>query len=279
MRNKTLIGAALALAALAAAPPAHAVDLWEAGYIPDDGVNEFGLTGNTLSPGLAQLHDLDENLSGTNDQDWATVPTVRYHSYEARVSGYSADFATTPCSGCAQFERVDRSGAILTEDVGTVNGGPGTGNGPASDRSVRWISSPSANSTFDFVRVRGSADPEDSTHVYTLRYWDTTYRVPRWNAANGQTTVLVVTSLSQATVVARIHFFGEDASLVATEEVFLTRNKPFVLSSAAQPALSGKSGYALIVHNGGYGALTGKAVSVDPATGFTFDTVLEAIPQ
>ncbi|MET0554173.1 MAG: hypothetical protein ABW221_14115 [Vicinamibacteria bacterium] len=279
MTKKRLVGVALALAAVAVARPAHARDPWEYGPLSDDGVNEFGLTGNTLSPGLAQMHDLYDFFKGTNDQDWSTVPTVRYHSYEARVSGYSADFATTPCSGCAQFERVDRSGAILTEDVGVVNGGPGTGNGPANDRSVRWIASTSANSTFDFVRVRGSADPEDETHVYTIRYWDTTYRVPRWNAANGQTTVLVVTSLVQANVAARIQFFGEDASLVTTVEAILTRNKPLVYSSASNFALTGKSGFALIAHNGGYGALTGKAVSLDPATGFTFDTALEAIPQ
>jgi hypothetical protein len=226
-----------------------------------------------------QLHDLDEQLSATNEQDWSIVPTVRYHSYEARVSGYSVDFATSPCPGCAQFERVDRTGAILTEDVGVVNGGPGTGNVPANDRSVRWIGNLEGNSTFDFVRVRGSADLEDATYVYTLRSWDTTYRVPRWNAANGQTTILVVTSLIQANVAARILFFGEDGTLVTTVEALFVRNRPLVYSSASNFALTGKSGFALIAHNGGYGALTGKAVSVDPATGFTFDTALETIPQ
>jgi hypothetical protein len=276
--KKRLIHAALALGALAAARPAPAVDLWEGGYITDDGVNAAGLTGNTLSPGLAQLHDLDENFSGTNDEDWAILPTVAYHSYEARVSGYSADFALTPCSGCAQFERVDRDGVVLTEDVGVVIGGATTGNGSANDRSVRWLAS-STNSTFDFVRIRGSEDPEDYWYVYTLRYWDTTYRVPRWNAANGQTTVLVLTSLVQAVVTVNIYFFGGDGSLLWAAPVTLTRNSPLVFSTAALPALTGRSGYALVAHNGGYGALTGKAVSVEPATGFTFDTALEAIPQ
>jgi hypothetical protein len=274
MKTKGMvIGAALALGALAAALPAHAVDPWEGGWAPDDG----GGSNNTLSPGLAQLHDLDQQGTAVNDEDWSNVPTVRYHSYEARVSGNNLSFDTGACPGCAQFERVTGAGVILTEDQGVVNDGPGTGIAEANDRSVRWIAD--SNSTLDFVRVRGSVGVENASFVYTIRYWDTTYRVPRWNAANGQTTVLVVTSTAQPNLLADIHFFGEDASLLETVHAYLVRNQPFVLSTATRPALAGRSGYALVAHTAGYGGLSGKAVSVDPVTGFTFDTALEAIPQ
>lgn len=277
--KKTFIGAAL-VGALATALPARAVDPWEGGYINDDGVSASGLTSNTLSPGLAQVHDLDEQISQGNDQDWATVPTVRYHSYEARVSGYNADFQVgTFCPGCAQFEVVDQAGVIFMDDVGVVSAGPGFGNGQANDRSVRWFAGETANSSLRFARVRGSADLENASYVYTLRYWDTTYRVPRWNAANGQTTVVVLTSMAQAAVTARLQFFGEDGSLLWVHPVTLSRNSPVVVSTGSLLVLAGRSGYALVAHSGGYGALTGKAVSVDPATGFTFDTALEAIPQ
>jgi hypothetical protein len=274
--KRTIIGAALALGALAAAVPAHAVDPWEGGYVPDDGV-PFGYLPNALSPGLVQLHDLDEQGSAVNDEDWASVPTLRFHSYEARVSGTNAPFDPGGCGNCAQFERVTEGGAVLTEDVAVVFDIPEGGVGEANDRSVRWIAD--SDSTLDYVRVRGSSLPENQSFVYAIRYWDTTYRVPRWNAANGQATVIVLTSLVPAEVAALIHFFGEDASLVATQPVILSRNKPYVLSSATLAALAGRSGYALVAHDGGYGALTGKAVSVEPATGFTFDTALEAIPQ
>ena len=36
---------------------------------------------------------------------------------------------------------------------------------------------------------------------------------------------------------------------------------------------------AAITHLGGYGALTGKAVALEPATGFTFDTEVHPLPR
>jgi hypothetical protein len=41
----------------------------------------------------------------------------------------------------------------------------------------------------------------------------------------------------------------------------------------------GKSGSAAIAHTGGYGALNGKGVALESATGFTFDTALTPIPR
>jgi hypothetical protein len=45
------------------------------------------------------------------------------------------------------------------------------------------------------------------------------------------------------------------------------------------PGLAGQSGAAEIAQMGGYGALTGKAVALEPATGFTFDTSIVALPR
>ena len=50
-----------------------------------------------------------------------------------------------------------------------------------------------------------------------------------------------------------------------------------VVSTAGIPALAGASGSAAIAHDGTYGALAGKAVSLDPSTGFTFDTLIAPI--
>jgi hypothetical protein len=38
------------------------------------------------------------------------------------------------------------------------------------------------------------------------------------------------------------------------------------------PALSGS---VTVIHDGSYGTLAGKAVSLEPATGFAFDSLLE----
>jgi hypothetical protein len=271
--TKSLAPAALlALAALAASVPAYAVDPWEGGIATDDGSSTI----NTLSPGLAQQHDLD-HAGGGNDVDWAVVPTLQYHSYEARISGTTAPFDWGTCTTCSQFERVSSTGTILTEDVATVNNGPG-GIPEAYDRSVRWLAS--GSTIQEFVRVTGATNiTEDATYVYTLRYWDTTYTVPRWNSAGGQVTVFVMTSLGQGTVTGNLHFFSSTGTLLHTKSLSLDPNVPFVFNTATVAALNGQSGFALVAHNGGYGALTGKAVALEPATGFTFDTAMQRIEQ
>jgi hypothetical protein len=40
-----------------------------------------------------------------------------------------------------------------------------------------------------------------------------------------------------------------------------------------------QSGSIRIAHNCGYGGLSGKAVSIEPATGFTFDTAMSHRPH
>lgn len=271
MNRRTVVTAAGMLVLLAAGARAH--DPWDLAFNPDD----TALSKNTLSPGLVQQHDLDEGVSGIDDVDWAVVPTLDHHSYEARLSGTNAGFDWGTCMSCAKFQRVDETGLVLTEDVSVVN--EGTGATPESyDRSLRWIAG--GDNIRQYVRVKGAfSQTENAGSVYTLRYWDTTYSIPRWNASGTQTTVIVITSLVPTDVTGSIHFFGGDGSLVHAQPLALTRNTPYVLNAASVPALVGKSGFALVSHTAGYGGLTGKAVALEPSTGFTFDTPLQPVPQ
>jgi hypothetical protein len=47
-----------------------------------------------------------------------------------------------------------------------------------------------------------------------------------------------------------------------------------VFDTSSIPTLAGESGSARVAHFGGVGALAGKAVALEPSTGFTFDTAL-----
>jgi hypothetical protein len=275
MKTRFAVAAAAAVGLLAGAP-ARAVDPWEGGQFADD----TSQTRNTLSPGLAQQHDLDEAGTSTNDVDWMVAPMLEGHSYEARISGSNANFDWGDCPTCAQFERIDGLGNVVTEDVGVVQEGHGPGTfASANDRSVRWMND-AGDSTLNLVRVSGNAAlPENFTWVYTIRYWDTTYTVPRWNTANGQATVLVITNTAQYAQQARIRFYDESGTLLAVQPATLDQNKPYVLNVGSLSALAGRSGFALVAHTAGHGGLTGKAVSLEPATGFTFDTPIQAIPQ
>jgi hypothetical protein len=255
-------------AGLAAGAPVQARDFWESGGTPaGDG---SALTRNVLAPGIVQQHDLEH--APQEDFDWAVVPTLRYHSYEARINGSNVKLDDGSCAACAQFERVDASGAVLTEAMRPLDAVH------ALDRAVRWIAT--ADTVGEFVRVRGATDEDESEyHVYTLRYHDTTYTVPRWNASGGQTTVLILSSLAQEQVSGSVHFFSGTGALVHTQPFTLTRNAPLVFNAGSVAALSGQSGFALVAHTAGYGGLSGKAVALEPSTGFTFDTALQPIPQ
>ena len=154
---------------------------------------------------MTQLHDL-EAVGGVEDFDWIAMPTIARHSYEVRISG-NLSWDAGICATCAQVERVNAAGAILTEDVSTVNEGNG---GPleSRDRSIRWIA-PSTNSLDSFIRVRGSLIfSETADSIYQIRGYDTTYGVPRWNNANGQITVFLITNMVDASVSGDIHFYN-----------------------------------------------------------------------
>ncbi len=47
------------------------------------------------------------------------------------------------------------------------------------------------------------------------------------------------------------------------------------MNTSTVSGVSGQSGILTVSHGGGYAALVGKAVAVEPSTGFTFDTALE----
>jgi hypothetical protein len=57
----------------------------------------------------------------------------------------------------------------------------------------------------------------------------------------------------------------------------LASQSTFVLPSATVPGLAGQAGSIRLLHTCGYDGLSGKAVSIEPATGFTFDT--EIVPR
>lgn len=53
----------------------------------------------------------------------------------------------------------------------------------------------------------------------------------------------------------------------------------FVTNTASIPQLQGQAGSARVTHDAGYGQLAGKAVVLDPATGFVFESPLVPRPR
>jgi hypothetical protein len=115
--------------------------------------------------------------------------------------------------------------------------------------------------------------------VYRVRSWETTYGGARFNNSATQATVLVLQNAGTSPLGGRAYFWSASGALLSTHPFTLSGREGLVVSTATLPGLAGQGGSVTVSHDGGYGALAGKAVALEPATGFTFDTPLVARPR
>ena len=257
------------LASLAAVPQARSNDRWDLGTLADD---DSALTVNEIPSGASQVHDLE--ASASPDQDWVQIRVRDRHSYEARVSGWSGIVFSSldgpPCVAglCASLDRVNSGGTVL-QNASTLEGG-------SHAVALRWIASATGGA---YLRVTGPNTPLSTSDEYELEFFDTTYAAPRFNNSATQTTVLIVQNLKDAPVNGNIDFYNAGGTLLHSEPLTLNPKATSVVNTAVLPGLAGQSGSVLIAQTGGYGALAGKAVALEPGTGFTFDTPLVLTPR
>ena len=269
-RRRRASACAFSLAALlvsgASGPTVRAADPWE-------DRDDTASTTNILRHGVVQQgHDLDTPAG--LDSDWTTFVAKPRHSYEARVTGRRWwDFCMVlPCMPF--FDRVDAAGAVLTagsassEDIAALQGSEG--------RTVRWIASAGGR---EYLLARTDGPTAALTTPYDLVMYDTTLFLPRWNSTASQTTILILQNATNATVTGSVYFYDGAGVLLATEPVSVPEHGVQLLSTASIPALAGRSGSAAIAQLGGYAALVGKAVALEPETGFTFDTAIMPVPR
>jgi hypothetical protein len=265
-RRKRLDVACLAVS-LACAGPSWAHDPWETGLGDDSSSSS-----NLLRHGVVQQgHDL-EGAPPTPDRDRMMFVARARHSYEARVSGLYWDDG---CAGtpCPVFDRVDLAGTVLTPGVASnddIDLGSHT-----RGRTVRWISEGGR----EYLRALGDqliALPPDP---YDVVYYDTTLFVPRWNNTGSQQTVLILQNTTSSTTRGFVYFYDAAGALLTNVEINVPEHAVRILPTATIPELAGRSGSAQIAQLGGYEALAGKAVALEPATGFTFDTAITPLPR
>jgi hypothetical protein len=191
-----------------------------------------------------------------------------FASYEALIDGLTGD-----TGGSLSF-------TFLASD-GTTVLATGTSLGSASctlcTQTLRFENN-QATPRPVFIRVGspGCGTSCDSSDQYTFRFKETTYAAPRYNNAGGQTTVLIMHNVSELAVAGNIRLFNTAGTQVGSQAFTLPVNNHLVLNTGSIPGAAGTSGVITVSHNGRYGSLAGKAVALDPATGFSFDTPLIA---
>jgi len=247
--------------AVCAASPARAIDRWEAA--PDDTATTY----NVLRHGMLQEgHDL-ESTGGIADQDFMRVVSKPRHSYQASVRGLR-----WMCPSCPALYVQHLSGTPI--GAGTAGGDdPLAGDGALGVR-VGWIAD---TATTFVVRVTGVTGMTAEASSYDIQLLDTTLFVPRWNNTASQTTVLVLQNTMNYQMFGTVYFHDAAGVLLATVDVSAPQHGVHVLQTASIAALQGKSGSATI-SQAPYAAFVGKAVALEPATGFTFDTAIVPLP-
>jgi hypothetical protein len=152
--------------------------------------------------------------------------------------------------------------------------------GTAGSLSLRFENTLGAAVTNQHVRVRGVCGAGcGASDVYRVRAWETTEGVARFNNSGSQLTVLVLQNPRPGPVSGHAYFWSGAGALLATHAFGLPARAALALNTASIAGLAGQGGSLTVSHDGGYGALAGKAVALEPATGFSFDSALLTRPR
>jgi hypothetical protein len=267
-------------------PVAAAVGVVSDGSVEADEtfvMNLTNVTNATLGNAQATGTILDDDASSPSDNelihgwsetgDLAQAPDVfrlrqaPYSSYEAIVDAVTGD------APAALLER------IASDNVTVLQTGAAVGTGTA--RRLAWQNSVPAAVSAHSLRVGGTpcAPACGADDVYRIRLYDTTYSITRFNNSATQATVLSLQNPTPAPALVRVMFWGATGTLLRLVESTIPARGNVVLNTSVVPELSGRSGSITVTSDAPYGALTGKAVALEPATGFSFDDVMRPRPR
>ena len=244
--------------ALAAAPVS--ADVWD----NDPGNEDDSVaTDNELFHGAIQTHDLLAQ-GGVPDEDWYVIFSRPFSSYEVLVDGMQGEVFGT--SGPLPVDRVNASGTILTA-------GQDPPGGLGSSQSVRWANN-TALEISDYIRVDGAgsgcADTCTADSQYTIRMWETTGAIPRFNNSGSQITVLILQNPTDYTIGGTVFFWDATGAFLTSQPFSLVAKDVLVLNTNS--AAPGFTGSITVTNDGRFGDLQGKSVALEPSTGFSFDT-------
>jgi hypothetical protein len=232
------------------------------GTILDDDGGSVALL--ELAHGSTLTADLRAQPGPSPDLDLYVLEMKPRSSYELLLDQASGDLGT------GSGPRLER----LAPDLVTLLASSlPAGAGPA--RSLR-LRNPSSLPQDAYIAVSSNSCTTDcgDDDVYRLRVRETTASIPRFNNSASQTTVLILHNTTSDPLSGDAHFWSSSGALLASQSFSCGPHATSVFSTASLPALQGLSGAITLNHDGPYAALTGKAVALEPATGFSFDSPL-----
>jgi plastocyanin len=232
------------------------------------GSGESGFIGVLDGIELAHATDLVDDLNGAQD---------RYHIGQRPFSSYEVVADAVAGNPALLLARTPAAGTPFLQFSAPVAGGIGF------TQSLRWQNNTAAGDDGQLILVGngscpGACSPND---YYRLRAYETTYAVPRFNNSSTQVTVLLLQNPTDYSVSGTILFWDAAGVLLNTggQAFVLAAKAALVLPTGTVANVAGKSGTITITNTARYGDLVGKAVALEPATGFSFDSPMVARPK
>ncbi len=229
--------------------------------------NQAATTLNELVHGSDQWHDLRALAGPKADSDWYRIGQRPHSSYEIVVEGLSGDI---PGPGF-QLARVAGDGTTVLQVASSI--------GLGAAKSLRFVndSGDVVNDQFIVVRRAFCAKTCGADDVYRIRAAETTTAISRFNNTGSQITVLIFQNPTDETIVGTIRLWTAQGAPAGNLPLNVGPRGTQVIAS--QVVAAGLSGSVTIAHSARYGDLVGKAVALEPATGFSFDTAMEHRPR
>jgi hypothetical protein len=228
------------------------------GTIGDD--DAPSLSSNELHHGSIQQADLLVR------PDLYRIGQKPYSSYEVVIDGTSGDIVPVT------LERLAGNNVTVLQSASPVSVGDSV--------SLRFENTTSLTVVNQHIRVDGTcATPCGADDVYRIRAFETTDSIPRFNNSGSQVTVLLLQNPAAYTVTGHIWFWSTSGAIVGSQAFTLTARQTLVLNTATVTGVAGQGGAITISHDGRYGDLAGKTVALEPSTGFSFDSPMDARPR
>ena len=243
---------------LSGAVNANVVDPQGLGTIVDD--DTTSLSSRELNHGSELSGDL------ATRPDYYRLGQNPYSSYEVVVDGTSGDIVPVA------LDRLAANNVTVLQSATAVAVGGSV--------SLRWENSTAGTIVNQHLRLDGLCAAGCGTDdVYRVRAFETTYRVPRFNNAGSQVTVMLLQNPAAYGVSGNVWFWGTAGNLLGSVPFGLNGKQTLVLNTAGVPGVGSQGGTITVSHTGRYGDLTGKTVALEPSSGFSFDSPMLALPR
>lgn len=226
-----------------------------AGVIVDD--DQPILASNTMLHGASQWGVLGPGA------DLYRFRQEAYSSFEAVVESVSAD-ALPPV-----LQRVAADGTTVVDTA--------TSSGPGGAHRLTGENTFPAPFQDQYLRVgsAGCAGGCGADDLYRISFFDTTYSIPRFNNAGSQVTILTVQNNDSSTTDVTAYFWSALGQLLGKATFTVPPRGSVTTNTSLLSFANLRSGSITLTARAPYGALSGKAVSIEGSSGFSFDAILQ----